>query len=546
LHRFETGEMTETWWMHNIKSSVSKLIITCKDCDYKNILTSIHSVQQGRTPGCWCNGGQKMWPTEHGRLRLLSWFLVGEDRYQLNRFDIDEMDHDWWMDNISSNASTIIATCRDCGFRNTVTTINNIQQKRVPGCWCNGGAQWSSKQGWQKCLAWFREDDQRPQLRRFDTSNMTWEWWQQNVRDAKSTINVLCTSCSYANTCTNIDNVHRNGSVGCWCNGGAPRSSNQGWRKCLAWFQEDDQRPQLRRFDTSEMTWNWWQSNIKGNESKINVICTTCGFVNKNTCLGVLQQMHEPSCWCNGGQKLWCTEWGWQRCLALFKCRSDLQRFDVSELTWDWWQTNVRNSTSRLTITCTVCGYKNDNARIPSVQQNKPPGCQCRHKTEKKLFEWLCSSYGASSVRPQATWPELVGRRGRLLRCDFYLESHGAVIELDGHVGHFGRDWRGGFTLAPARRDLRKERFLVAKGITVIRLLQPDVWQDSWDWQNFLTQTLNEAQAARRGRVVLQPGAREYADPQGVYAELRLSAARRSLRRRLWRGAFATGRDERP
>jgi hypothetical protein len=298
------------------------------------------------------------------------------------------------------------------------------------------------------------------------------------------------------------------------------------------------------------MTLEWWMQNVFDAQSKIRVVCKQCGWLNHDATINQIQQHRDPGCWCKGGKRLWCSQQGWRRCLAYFQenCEQiELRRFNVNKMTWDWWQANIRNCKSKCVVTCTICGYENCNFIVSSLRQRKAPGCLCLRKTEKKLGEWLRSTYGEAAVLHEATWPELRGRKGRFLRCDFYLKSYNAVVELDGHIGHFGRDWRGCATLAPARRDLRKERFLVAKGITVIRLLQPDVWQDSWDWQNFLTQTLNEAQAARRGRVVLQPGAREYADPQGVYAELRRSAARRSLRRRLWRGAFlVTGRDERP
>jgi hypothetical protein len=68
-------------------------------------------------------------------------------------------------------------------------------------------------------------------------------------------------------------------------------------------------------------------------------------------------------------------------------------------------------------------------------------------------------------------------------------------------------------------------------------------WAGGWDWRGFLFQALSEAQSSRRGCVVLQPGVRKYTDPEGVYAGLRAREARRSLRRRLWRGGFvAAGR----
>ena len=225
-------------------------------------------------------------------------------------------------------------------------------------------------------MAWF-DDERRPDLRRFNVEEMTWEWWRENVKGSKSKVLVTCRTCGYGNNDTSINSVQKNQEPSCWCNGGARWRSVQGWRRFLNMF-DDDRRPELKRFDIDEMTLEWWRENVEGCESKILVTCRTCGYRSNGTSINRVQQGQEPACWCNGGGR-WSSEQGWRRCLRWFDNdqRPKLRRFDVGEMTWEWWQESITGSKSKILVTCRACGYKNNATQIAQVQQGQEPACWC-------------------------------------------------------------------------------------------------------------------------------------------------------------------------
>jgi hypothetical protein len=90
------------------------------------------------------------------------------------------------------------------------------------------------------------------------------------------------------------------------------------------------------------------------------------------------------------------------------------------------------------------------------------------------------------------------------------------IVELDGPIGHFGFDFRGEENHDHARRDLQKETWALSQQISVVRVLQEDVWKDYNDWKRYLQKNIADAEIIVR---VYHPPTIEYTG--GIYAALR-------------------------
>ena len=90
------------------------------------------------------------------------------------------------------------------------------------------------------------------------------------------------------------------------------------------------------------------------------------------------------------------------------------------------------------------------------------------------------------------------------------------LVELDGPQ-HFWNNQKY-YTAEGCKRDLQKERWAVLRGLSVVRVLQEDVWEDRYDWQGWLIDCF---QAARSGEPrPLTPDAPEYRSNESAYVSL--------------------------
>jgi hypothetical protein len=101
---------------------------------------------------------------------------------------------------------------------------------------------------------------------------------------------------------------------------------------------------------------------------------------------------------------------------------------------------------------------------------------------------------------------------------DFLVHGH-IAIELDGNVGHFGKDWYGNDTDIFARRDLKKEMAAIDQGISVIRVHQPQVWHGNKKWKMFLLKAVDECKTNPKNPRVVVPNEMPYSS--GLYFDLR-------------------------
>ena len=114
------------------------------------------------------------------------------------------------------------------------------------------------------------------------------------------------------------------------------------------------------------------------------------------------------------------------------------------------------------------------------------------------------------------------------LKFDFELEFDDdvVIVELDG-LQHFWRDAYC-FSDAGCQRDLIKERVAIVRGRPVVRLLQPEVWDDKNGWRDYLTRAVAYALKSATP-IVLTPDAPEYTRKDSAYAIRRADPTRISL-----------------
>ena len=162
---------------------------------------------------------------------------------------------------------------------------------------------------------------------------------------------------------------------------------------------------------------------------------------------------------------------------------------------------------------CTRCDIS-ASSQLNSLQQGNGIMCNCRNKTENKLHEWL-----------KKRFLDLIIDHGKYrgpgrTHFDFHLrfsDGFEVIIELDGAQHFWERcDY---YTDEGCERDLAKEEWAIAKGLSVVRVLQEDVWNDLNGWQGWLTKSI---EAARSGEPrVFIPIAPEYRSDNSAYAQLR-------------------------
>ena len=113
----------------------------------------------------------------------------------------------------------------------------------------------------------------------------------------------------------------------------------------------------------------------------------------------------------------------------------------------------------------------------------------CKHKTEKKLLQWLEPLYETQS-QARFNWCRS-SSTSKHLPFDFLLPSLNIIIELDGPQ-HFRQISNWAPPEETQQRDRFKEKQAILNDHTVIRILQEDVWNDRNDWENRLKECIDQ------------------------------------------------------
>jgi very-short-patch-repair endonuclease len=115
-------------------------------------------------------------------------------------------------------------------------------------------------------------------------------------------------------------------------------------------------------------------------------------------------------------------------------------------------------------------------------------GCwSCVNKTESKLFEKIKNMYPTIVTQFKQEWC----KKTKCLPYDFCIPEHQIIIELDGRQ-HFRQVMNWQSPEQTFENDKFKEQCANDNNYSVIRLLQEDVWNDTYDWCKELCDAIEE------------------------------------------------------
>jgi len=126
-------------------------------------------------------------------------------------------------------------------------------------------------------------------------------------------------------------------------------------------------------------------------------------------------------------------------------------------------------------------------------------GCPlCVNKTESKLYETLKLSYSSLQAQYKQEWCKKI----TYLPFDFCIPELKIIIELDGEQ-HFKQvsNWKS--PEIQFENDIYKQKCANENGFSIIRLLQEDVFNDSYDWNAELCQAIESIKAIETTNVYL-------------------------------------------
>jgi very-short-patch-repair endonuclease len=152
-----------------------------------------------------------------------------------------------------------------------------------------------------------------------------------------------------------------------------------------------------------------------------------------------------------------------------------------------------------------VCDKKHEWESTIDNRRNR--GCPyCRNKTEQKLYDALIPQYPKLEREFRVEWCMNINQ----LPYDFVLKEDKIIIELDGPQ-HFEQvsNWKS--PEETHMNDIHKMKCAKANGYSVIRLLQTDVFYDTYDWLTELRANIEKIKAEQRLQRVYMCKDNEYA-----------------------------------
>ena len=146
---------------------------------------------------------------------------------------------------------------------------------------------------------------------------------------------------------------------------------------------------------------------------------------------------------------------------------------DARYAPWSW---------KKVEFYCDAC-HNSFSTRVADV--SKGQWCpHCKNKTEAKVLRFLRNELNLE-VATQYTIRHEVRTYKKRFRFDFYLPAHGIILEVDGpqHTQEVSNKWIRSSLLHRQILDAWKERLARRNDLRVVRLDQPSIWRDSYDWR---------------------------------------------------------------
>ena len=143
-----------------------------------------------------------------------------------------------------------------------------------------------------------------------------------------------------------------------------------------------------------------------------------------------------------------------------------------------------------------------------SNRTGRGDGCtKCINKTEQKLYDELSKYYPLLKQQFKVEWC----KNKKYLPYDFVLEDNKIIIEIDGEQ-HFKDIISWNSSLKDTHEnDIYKMKCANENGFSVIRIFQPDIWNDSYDWFTELRENIEKIKLEQRLQNVYMCKDNEYA-----------------------------------
>jgi len=477
--------MTEEEWRRRKFGRRNKPPVRHSVCEDVVTSTCITNLQQGQGVGCSCNSNH----TNHWRHRRPEVVVMGAER----GFEVLTTEEEW-ADECDGNQYCPRFKCLECKEVVTSTCIANLQQGGSIGCSCNSAQANHWRHRRPEVVAMGAE-------RGFEVLT-TEDEWVHECDGNQYCPNFKCLECKEVVTSTCISSLQRGLRIGCSCN------SNQAnhWRhrrsEVVAMGAE-------RGFEVLT-TEDEWVHECDGNQYCPNFKCLECKEVVTSTCIANLHKGGSIGCSCNSAQA---NHWRHRRPEVVVMGAE--RGFEVLT-TEEEWVDECDGCYYCPKFKCLECKEVVTSTCISSLQRGQRIGCSCHNKTEGKLLEWLQHIFPQARITRQYPGPKLK----RETYFDFLLtfpDGFEVLVELDG-MQHFWANHRF-YTEEGCERDLAKEEWALAKGMSVVRVLQEDVWEDRYGWQDWLTKSIDKARTV--DAKVFTPDTPEYRSTDSVYVQLR-------------------------
>jgi very-short-patch-repair endonuclease len=138
------------------------------------------------------------------------------------------------------------------------------------------------------------------------------------------------------------------------------------------------------------------------------------------------------------------------------------------------------NSNKKFYFDCNTC--KDKYYQSPNNKTNRGNGCpSCVNKSEQKIADYL------KIINVNFTPQYKI--RNSIKRYDFYLPDHKLIVEVDGPQ-HFRQVSNWGSPEENLENDLQKMKIALSKGISILRIYQPDIFSDKIDWKRCIINNL--------------------------------------------------------
>jgi very-short-patch-repair endonuclease len=157
--------------------------------------------------------------------------------------------------------------------------------------------------------------------------------------------------------------------------------------------------------------------------------------------------------------------------------------------TYDYSSIDWKGSSFYIKLKCKKHGDFEQEAYCHSIGIGCPI---CMNKTEAKLYENIVSIFPSLLKQFRQEWCiNQLSKTNKYLPFDFCIPEHKIIIELDGPQ-HFRQIMNWKTPEEQQKSDKFKEECANNNGYSVIRLLQEDVMNDTYDWVKELCDAIEE------------------------------------------------------